>query len=89
MIAGIVWKKNTHMLWYNRDRFIEPPGYQATPFKGILVSIAFLPISIMSVQDTLISAELVKLYTLRFLKNPATLRDFELKLNVTYPLVSI
>lgn len=59
-IAGIQWNSIQQMLWCKRLLFIEPPGYQTTPFSGNLLQIIQRPQSINSFHETLISAELTK-----------------------------
>lgn len=51
-MAGIHWKRKKQMSLYIFDLFMDPPGYQATPGRGILCSTIFLPMFISSSYDT-------------------------------------
>lgn len=59
-MAGIHWNKTLQMLCCQRFVLIEPPGYQTTPFIGILLRRIQRPHSINSIHDILISAEVTK-----------------------------
>lgn len=68
IMAGTMWKRQKQTRWWSRDVFMDPPGYQATPFRGILVLMTSLPISMISDQVSLYSDELVRLQILLVLK---------------------